>query len=82
MQQENEVPTQNFVEMLFTYCVVWAYKIECTCFENILITEKVELIKKATGKTSAILRRRDDNCLDAAKLYSRTIKPSTKTCVF
>ena len=82
MQQENEVPSQHKTSWK-CYCVVWACKIECTYFENILITEKVELIKKATGKTSAvILRRRDDNCLDAAKLYSRTIKPSTKTCVF
>ena len=68
---------------------VWAYKIEYTCFENIFlsfttskITEKVELTKKAAGKTSAILCRRYNNCLDAANLYSRTIKPSTNTFVF
>ena len=44
------------------------------------VTEKVEPTKKATGKTSPILCRRYDNCLDAANLYSRTVKPSTKTC--
>ena len=36
------------------------------------ITEEVEPTKKATGKTSAILCRGYDNCLDAANLYSRT----------
>ena len=46
------------------------------------LTEKVELTKKATGKTSDILCRSYDNCLDVANLYSRIIKPSTKTCVF
>ena len=44
--------------------------------------KKIELTKKATGKTSVILCRRYDDCLDATNLYSRTIKPSTKTCVF
>ena len=32
MQQENEVPTQNIMEILLC---IWAYKIKCTCFENI-----------------------------------------------
>ena len=51
-------------------------------FSTSKITEKVELTKKATGKTSAILCRRYDNCLDPANLYSGTIKPSAKTCMF
>ena len=51
-------------------------------FTTSKITEKVELTKKATGKASAILCRCYDNCLDAANLYSLTIKPSTKIGVF
>ena len=51
-------------------------------FTTSKITGKVELTKKATCKTSAILCSRDDNCFDTANLYSRTIRPSTKTCVF
>ena len=51
-------------------------------FTTSKITEKVKLTKKATGKTSAIICRCYDNCLDAANLYSGPITPSTKTCVF
>ena len=51
-------------------------------FTTSKITEKVELAKEATDKTSAILCRRYSNCLGTANLYSQTIKPSTKTCVF
>ena len=36
-------------------------------FSTSKITGKVELTKKATGKTSAILCIRYDNCLDTAK---------------
>ena len=69
---------------------VWAYKIKCTCFENNFCPsllaksqKKVNLPKRlATGETSAIFCRRHDNCLDITNLYSRTIKPSTKTYVF
>ena len=71
------------------YCV-------CVCLQNKMhmfrkyflsfttskITEKFELTKKATGNNSAILCRCYDNCLDAANLYSRTMKASTKPCVF
>ena len=54
-----------------------------TCFENTFcLSLLAKSQKKSAGKTSAILRRRYNNCLDAANLYSRTLKPSTKTCVF
>ena len=49
-------------------------------FTTSKLTEKVALTKKAPGKTSAILCRCCDNCLDAANSYSQIIKPST--CVF
>ena len=85
MQQENEVPTQNIME---TLCLCGPTKSNAHVsriffvFTTSELTEKVELAKKATGKTSVILCRRYDNCLDAANLYSRIIKPSPKTCVF
>ena len=68
--------------------LVWAYKIKCTCFENSFCpwlpanSQKSWTYQKATDKTSTILCRRFDNCLDAANLYSWIIKSSTKTCVF
>ena len=60
------------------FVFVWAYKIECTCFENNFCPsllaksqKKVNLPKRlATGETSAILCRHNDNCLDVANLYS------------
>ena len=60
------------------FVFVCAYKIKCTCFENNFCPsllaksqKKVNLPKRlATGKTSAILCRRYDNCLDVANLYS------------
>ena len=72
------------------FVFVWAYKMECTCFENNFCPslsakskKKVNLPKcLAAGETSAILCRRYDNCHNVANLYSSTIKPSTKTCVF
>ena len=51
-------------------------------FTTSKITEEVELTKKAASKTSAILCGHCNNRLHAANLYSRTIKPSNKTCVF
>ena len=84
MQQENEVPTQNTMEMLLCSCGPTKLNVSTIYFvlHYQQITEKVEVIKKATGRTSAILCRRYSNCLDVANLYSRSIKPSTKTCVF
>ena len=60
------------------FVFVWACKIKCTCFENNFcpslsakLQKKVNLPERlATGKTSAILCRRYDNCLDLANLYS------------
>ena len=86
MRQENEVPTQNIVE---TSCLCGPTKNKMHMFREYFLsltasklTKKVELTKKVTDKTSAILCRRYDNGLDAANLYSRIIKSSTKTCVF
>ena len=85
MQHENEVPTQHHGNVIV---FVWTYKMKCKCMRIFLffatrkITEKVELTKNATGKTSAIFFRRYDNCLDTTNLYSGTIKPVPKTCVF
>ena len=72
------------------FVFVLAYKINCTCFKynfcpSLLAKsqKKVNLPKRlATGETFAILCRCYDNCLDVADLYSGTIKPSTKTCMF
>ena len=73
MQQENEVPTQNVMEMLLCFCgftklnaLVSRIFLSLTASK---ITENVELTKKVTGKTSTILYRRYGNCLDAANLY-------------
>ena len=60
------------------FVFVWTYKIKCKCFENnfcpSLLAEsqkKVNLPKRlTTGKTSAILNRRYDSCIDVANLYS------------
>ena len=65
------------------FVFVWAYKIKCTCFENNFCPsllaksqKKVNLPKRlAAGETSAILRRRYDNCLDVANY---TLEPSNK----
>ena len=51
-------------------------------FTTSKIKEKVQLTEKAAGKTSGIVCRRYGNCLDATNSSSRTIKPSTETCVF
>ena len=72
------------------FVFVSAYKIKCTCFENnfcpslLAKTQKnMNLPKRlATGETSGIICRRHDNCREVANLYSCTIKPSTKTCMF
>ena len=68
---------------------VWAYQIKCTCFKNNFfsfttskITEKVNLPKRLLAKLQPFFVDVNDNCLDVANLYSVTIKPSTKTCVF
>ena len=85
IQQENEMPHRKS----WKCCVCEGLQNKMHLFREYFlsfttrkITEKVDLSKKSTGKTSAILCRRYDNCLEAANLYSRTIKPITKTCVF
>ena len=93
MQQEHEVPTQKMMEMLLCVCVcggggglqnrMHMFPEYFLSFATSNITEKVQLTKKGTGKTSVILCRGGNaNCLHPANLYSRTVKPSTKTCVF
>ena len=86
MQQENEVPTQNIMQILLCLCgptnKMHMFQEYFLSFTGSKITENVELTKKATGKTSANLCRLYDDCRDASDLYSRTIRPNTKTCVF
>ena len=58
MQQENEVPTQNIMEMLLCLCgptkqnKMHMFQKHFLPFITSKITEKVELTKKATGKAS------------------------------
>ena len=85
-QQENEVQHRT-LRKCYCVCVGLQNKIHMfreyfLSFTAIIIKEKVEVTRKATDKTSAIPCRRYDNCLGAANLYSRTIKSSTKTCIF
>ena len=83
---KKEVPTQNIMEC---YCVCVGLQNKTHMFREYFLSfiasknaEKFEFTKEATGKTLAILCRRYNNYHDAANLYSQTIKPSAKTCVF
>ena len=86
MQQEKDLPTPNIMDMLLCFCGPTKYNALASRISFFLHYQeshrKVELTKKVTGKSSTIPCRRYDNCLDAANLYSRTINPSTKACVF
>ena len=85
MQQGKEVPTWKFC----CVCVCVGLQDKIHMFREYFLrfttsksTEKVELTKKAADKTSTILCRRYNNCLDSANLYSPTIKQVLKLVRF